>query len=374
MTTPRAGFHSPLDKTSEGEQEIKQLFETAPFLLVRIGFDGYLKRLNPAWSILGWSDEELLSRPWASFLIHPDDLERTRGAVGAMMSGTGIIEFEQRLMCKDGTWRWFSCSGRPRPEEGVFYGIGIDVTERKRVEAEVARLNVELASRAADLEAANKELEAFMHRVSHDLRSPLTSILLATDGILRRHGESLAPKAKESVLGILATTRRMNQIIDDLLRLSKVTVVPIVRERVDLTAMCQGLLLGLERTQPERHVVTNAQPGIVANADANLVRILLENLLGNAWKFTGKKEAARIEVGTTTKDGESVYFVKDNGIGFDRAQAGDLFVPFRRLQSAADFPGTGVGLSIVHRIVERHGGRIWVEATPGEGATFYFVL
>jgi light-regulated signal transduction histidine kinase (bacteriophytochrome) len=226
----------------------------------------------------------------------------------------------------------------------------------------------------ADAEAANRELEAFMHRVSHDLKSPITSLLLATDNILRRHGSALDPKAQDSLAGIRKTANRMNQIIDDLLKLSQVTLVSIARRTVDLTAMAHEVALGLKETQPERRVTVDIQPGVTAVTDSNLTRNLLENLLGNAWKYTGKREDPRIEFGMGSAGGENVYFVRDNGVGFDMAQAQDLFVPFRRLTTAGEFPGSGVGLSIVHRIVERHGGRVWAEATPGGGATFYFTL
>lgn len=365
------------DRAARATAEVDELFRTAPFLLVRIGFDGYLKRVNPAWSVLGWSEEELLGRPWATFLIHPDDLERTKGAVAAMMQGTQVVEFEMRLMCKDGSGRWFSASGRPRPEEQAFYGIGIDITERKRAEESVARLNVELALRAAQLEAANKELESFAYSVSHDLRAPLRVI----DGFARILAEeqaiALSADGKEHLQMVRQYTRKMGALIDDLLAFSRLSRQAMRSERVEMGELAREALLELERERKGRdvEVVLRDLPACVG--DRALLRQVWLNLLSNALKFTRPRDHASIEVGSRM-DGERpeglTYYVKDNGVGFDMKYTEKLFRVFQRLHGEEQFEGTGAGLAIVQRIVERHGGRVWAEAELDHGATFSFTL
>ncbi|MGH7823284.1 MAG: sensor histidine kinase, partial [Candidatus Binatia bacterium] len=227
---------------------------------------------------------------------------------------------------------------------------------------------------AAQLEAANKELEAFSYSVSHDLRAPLRSIDGFSQALLEDYGDRFDSQAKSYLERVRAATRRMAQLIDDLLNLSRVARSEIRREPVDLSAMVQTVLVELQRREPDRQVECLVPPGMVAEGDARLLRLVLENLLANAWKFTSKKPHARIELGMTKQNGRPAYFVRDNGAGFDMAYASKLFGAFQRLHGAGDFPGTGVGLATVQRIVHRHGGRVWAEAAEGEGATFWFVL
>jgi signal transduction histidine kinase len=240
--------------------------------------------------------------------------------------------------------------------------------------ASEARLEVRVAQRTAELSAANRELESFSYSVSHDLRAPLRAI----DGFSQALREDEGPRLSEDGLHLLkrlqAAATRMGQLIDDLLQLSRVTRAELHREPVDLSALTASVLDELRQREPGREVSLSIQPGLIAQGDPRLLRVMMENLLGNAWKFTSRRSGAHIEFFAETRDARAHYAVRDNGVGFDMAYAGKLFSPFQRLHKATDFPGTGIGLATVQRIVHRHGGDIQVEATLGGGATFRFTL
>ena len=242
-----------------------------------------------------------------------------------------------------------------------------EIQERKRIEQEI-RLQ------SAQLEAANKELEAFCYSVSHDLRAPLRSIDGFSLALQEDYGAQLDGEANGYLNRVRAATQRMGLLIDDLLNLSRVTRTEMKHEEVDLTAIAQNLAAELQKTQPGRNVQFVIQPGLHAQGDSELLRLALENLLSNAWKFTSKHPQARIEVGQVQQNGTSAFFVRDDGAGFDSAYVGRLFGPFQRLHGMTEFPGTGVGLATVQRIIHRHGGRVWAQGAVERGATFYFSL
>jgi light-regulated signal transduction histidine kinase (bacteriophytochrome) len=221
---------------------------------------------------------------------------------------------------------------------------------------------------------SNQELEAFSYSVAHDLRAPLRGINGLSKVLREDFGDRLGDEAKDYLERIASAAQRMGQLIDALLSLSRVTRAELHRESVDLTRLAEAIVHHLRQTQPDRVVDFVAEPGIVAHADPALLRAVLENLLGNAWKFTGNREHAQIAFGSELVDGARVYHVRDNGAGFDMAYAQKLFAPFQRLHTVAEFAGTGIGLATVQRIVNRHGGRIWAEGVVGEGATFRFTL
>jgi len=249
---------------------------------------------------------------------------------------------------------------------------------RKELETAEARAANELTqTRAAlveELERKNKELEAFSYSVSHDLRAPLRSIDGFSKALLDQWADALDPKAKDYLGRVRASAQRMGELIDDLLELSRVGRAELRRGHTNLSEIARTVAAELRKRDPDRQIEIDIQDGLVADADRRLMHIVFENLLGNGWKFTVKAEQPRIEVGSSQSDDGTMYFVRDNGAGFDMAHAEKLFRPFQRLHSTADYPGTGVGLATVHRIVDRHGGRVSSEGVVGRGATFYFTL
>lgn len=242
-----------------------------------------------------------------------------------------------------------------------------EIAERRRSEAQLRG-----AKEAA--EAANRELEAFSYSVSHDLRAPLRSIDGFSQALLEDCGDRLGERGRQDLDRVRAATRRMGLLIDDLLSLSGVARVEMRRATVDLSDLARRIAAELQKGQPDRKVEFQIADGLVADGDGRLLRVALENLLRNAWKFTGRRPVAHIELGATQDNGRRAFFVRDDGAGFDMAYADRLFGAFQRLHSTRDFEGTGIGLATVARIVQRHGGRVWGEGAVDRGATFYFTL
>ncbi|HKQ29916.1 MAG TPA: ATP-binding protein [Burkholderiales bacterium] len=253
----------------------------------------------------------------------------------------------------------------------------LDEIAAARGELEKAHDELEqrVLDRTAQLQAANKELEAFSYSVSHDLRAPLRAIDGFSRILLDDHGAALNADARASLDRVRRAAQRMGMLIDDLLKLASVTRTEPTPEDIDLSVLARDVLDTLQYQDPQRRVDAVLTPTLKVRGDARLLRIALENLLGNAWKFTGGQSQAKIELGMQVCDGTPpVYYVRDNGAGFDMAYASKLFAPFQRLHTAEQFPGTGIGLATVQRIVVKHGGRIWAEAMPDSGAAFYFTL
>ena len=257
-----------------------------------------------------------------------------------------------------------------------FSGVAVDVTELEHANDDVRRLNLDLEAqvreRTALLEAANKDLESFAYSVSHDLRTPLRTIE-GFAALIREDGDtSLSEIANRQLERIGVASRHMAQLIDDMLMLSRASRTEIRREPVDVTLLARSVANELYANRNGRDVTIEVEPGLMANADPQLLRIVLTNLLGNAWKYTARREVAHIEVGSEIYEGEDVFVVRDNGCGFDMRFVGKLFQPFQRLHAADEFEGTGVGLATVARIVRRHGGKVWAEGLTGRGATLRF--
>lgn len=250
-----------------------------------------------------------------------------------------------------------------------------DVTERKLDEEKIRKLNEDLNERAIQLEATNKELEAFSYSVSHDLRAPLRTIDGFSLAVLEDYGDQLTDEGRNYLMRIRTAAQRMAQLIDDLLNLSRVTRAPLNPEATNLSTIAQHIIRDLQQTNPDRNVEFSIMPDIVVNSDPRLMKVVLENLLNNAWKFTSKQEFAHVEFGTSDNpDNGRVFYVRDNGAGFDMAYVNKLFGAFQRLHTSSEFPGIGIGLAIVQRIINRHGGRVWAEGDLDKGAVFYFTL
>lgn len=253
-----------------------------------------------------------------------------------------------------------------------------EVAERRRVEDDFRRLNRELDARVRErtqqLESANAELESFAYSVSHDLRAPLRSVDGYSEALFEDFADSLPEDARRYLDKIRTSTQRMGQLIEDLLKLSRLSRTDLRPVELDLSAMANEVIDELRQRNPGREVEVTVWDDMRAVGDPRLVRIVLENLLDNAWKFTGKVERPQIEVGSMQEGGRSVFFVRDNGVGFDMAYSDKLFGVFQRLHGQNEFPGTGIGLATVERVISRHGGRIWVKAAPDKGAIFFFTL
>jgi len=291
------------------------------------------------------------------------------GAIPVSISGTNFKISGRRNLCL------IIHDLRERKEAEARLRNAHEEVERKVVDRtlELGQSEKALQHNVIQLSEANKELGSFNLSVSHDLRNPLHA-MVSCISVLSRNKEDMDEDKRKAIDFIKQMTERMSQVIKDLLSLSSISRKDMRSDTVALSSMAQELITEIRASTPGHDAEVIIMPGLTANADEGLARILLENLLRNAWKFSSKRARARIEFGSTLVKGHPVYFVRDNGAGFDMASAGLMFEPFKRFHSRENFPGTGIGLSIVKRIVEKHGGTIWAESKPGEGATFYFTF
>ena len=358
----------------------RSLIEASLDPLVTIDDQGKITDVNAATEkVTGRSRSELIGTDFTDYFTEP---QRARAGYQQVFREGSVQDYALEIRHRDGhhTPVLYNASVY-RDAAGKVIGVfaaARDITERRRVEEELRRLNDELeqrvVARTAELAASNKELEAFAYSVSHDLRAPLRGIDGFAQALLEDYSEKLDPEGKGHLQRVRAASQRMGQLIDGILSLSRTTRSEMRRAAVNLSSLAQSIAGDLQKTEPNRVANFVIAPGLLVNADAGLLRILLENLLGNAWKFTSKHPIARIEVGVMQQDGENVYLVRDDGAGFDMAHAANLFGAFRRLHALTEFEGTGIGLATVQRIVHRHGGRVWAEGQVEKGATFYFTM
>jgi PAS domain S-box-containing protein len=307
---------------------------------------------------------------WANGL-HPDDRDAAELAIQQALSGERDFDTEFRVVCPDGTIRDIKASGlvqrNAAGEPLRMIGVNFDITERKRVEAT-------LRENGRQLQALNHELEAFAYSVSHDLRTPLRAIDGFSQALVEDYADKLDDMANNYLTRIRSGVQRMDVLIDDLLRLARVTRREMRVTQVNLSRQAQQISADLQSQQPERRVTWVIAPNLSVWADANLIRVALGNLLANAWKFTSHHEQARIEFGMYEADGQRVFFVRDDGAGFNPAYQSKLFGVFQRLHNHHEFVGTGIGLATVQRVIARHGGQVWATGAIEEGASFFFTL
>ena len=364
-------------------QQLQNLIDnTSALIYMKRIDDGRYVLVNREWermfkvrrdAVVSFTDHE----------VFPPALADQLRANDLMVAGRGkTVQFEESTDTDEGTLWYVSVKFPVLDSAGSPYavcGISTDITDRKRAEEEVQRLYAELeirvAERTAELEASTRELDAFAYSVSHDLRAPLRSLHGFSQALLDDYADVLDADGADFLQRIQRNVQRMGQMIDDLLDLSRATRADLVRKPVDLSALAREITAELAAADPDRKVTVVIPDRIAASGDPRLLRLAVQNLLANAWKFSAKRPVATIEVGHHLEPGGgSVFFVRDDGAGFDMRFVDKLFNAFQRLHPAADFEGNGIGLAIVQRIVRRHGGRLWAESEIGHGATFFFSL
>lgn len=359
------------------------LIETARAIVLVLDPEGKIVRFNSFLEeIAGYKLSEVVGKDWISSFIPERIRDEIRGGFQKAIGNSQTKGYINPIMTKSGKERiieWYDKT--ILDTDGNVTGllaIGLDITTRIKAQEEIRKFNEELENhvrqRTLDLEAANQELEAFSYSVSHDLRAPIRRINSFCKILQAEHQFQLTAKGREYLDFIRQTTHMMGGLIENLLKLSRISRSEITFHRVDLSAMVQQLLHAMQQADPERKVKLKIQKNLEVEGDLHLLKILLQNLLDNAWKFSENRSTSKISFGCNRKSGRKVYFIKDNGVGFDMQYVNKLFLPFQRLHDSGQFPGTGVGLAIVKRIIKRHGGEIWIEGEPDAGTTVNFTL
>ena len=351
-------------RVTQPDALFRAVADQAPQVMWIVNAKGAVTYLNQAWyDLVGGEPPRWYGHEWGEVVEAQDLIQMRERWVAATASGS-IFEGTRRVKALDGKWHTLSYKATPVFENGkllCWVGMDADITE--------------MMATAAALRFANQELEAFSYTVSHDLRTPLVTV----QGFARLLGQAVEgnanPKVGHYLERITTAVEHMGRLVDGLLALSHVTRRKLQYEDVDLSKMALDIFDMFQKQAPERNARLRVQPGLHVRADGRLMASLLENLVGNAWKFTSGTDQTEIDVGMATETGEeSVFFVKDNGPGFEMAHASQLFSAFQRLHTASEFPGLGIGLATVARIAVRHGGRVWAESEPDKGACFYFAL
>jgi len=371
-------------RTRESIQFLAELLERSsqPFIVTYP--DGRTFKFNKAFSkLVGYPTEEELYDATISSGLTPPEWHESEAKVLEELHRTGQPQlYEKEYARKDGSRVPIIVLKHmitdTEKKMTFYYSFITDITARKKAEGEILRINEDLErrvkERTAQLETLNEELEAFSYSVSHDLRAPLRSIDGFSLALLEDYQDILDKGGRDCLKRVRAATQYMGLLIDDLLKLSHLTRAEIRYESVNLSEIAEAIAESLQQSTPGRPVEMVIHQGILAKGDSHLLRIAMENLMGNAWKFSNRNSEARIEFGMTEQEGKPVYFVRDNGVGFDMAYVGKIFGAFQRLHQKDEFPGTGIGLATVQRIIHRHGGHTWAEGEEGKGATFYFTL
>ena len=361
----------------ERDSKYQELVEHAEDGIFTISVQGQFIQANMKFcQMLGYTREECLLLNIMD--TYPDDTRTVGTQRLANLQRGGALRFERPMKKADGGFVFVEASAW-KDTDGNVQAIVRDITDRKKAEEEIRKLNTELEQRVIDrtaqLETANKEMEAFSYSVSHDLRAPLRSIDGFSQALMEEYQDKpLDNTGKTYLERVRKATQKMGFLIDDLLKLSRVARSEFHYETVDLSKIVREILQTTQKDNPDRVVDVVIQEGIIVRGDPYLMQIALTNLMDNAWKFTGRETQPRIEFGATVKDGETLYFVRDNGVGFDMTYVDKLFGAFQRLHTTEEFAGTGIGLATVRRVINRHGGHVWAEGEVGKGATLYFTL
>jgi PAS domain S-box-containing protein len=367
----------------ESEEKFRNLVETTNDVIWETNMKGLFTYTSPQIeNILGYKPNEFVGHSPFEFMPEGEVekiRKRSNEIVASRKSFSGLININ---LHKDGRKIIIETSGVPVFDSNNnltgYRGIDRDISERRKAEDEILLLNTELENRVKQrtlqLENANKELDAFSYSVSHNLRSPLRGIDGWSLALLEDYNQLLDEQGRTYLARVRSEAQQMASLIDDLLKLSRVTRVELQQENVNLTGLVQTIANQFVLTNPKRKFEFIIEPGVVSSGDLSMLQIVLTNLLGNACKFTGLKPIAIIEFGKLEIEGKAAYFIRDNGVGFNMEHSKKLFEAFHRMHKTTDFPGSGVGLATVHRIISRHGGRIWAESKEGEGATFYFTI
>jgi PAS domain S-box-containing protein len=369
----------------EAEERYRATFDNAPVGIMHTEIDSYriLRANRKLCEMLGYTEDELLGMT-STDIVHPDYRFSDRSAYLKPILSDERQSFasERKFMRKDGSELWVnrtvSLARNAADEPLYFIRIIEDITARKRAEAEITTLNADLerrvVERTLELEIANQELNSFSYTVAHDLRAPVRAIHGFSEMVLQSSEHKLDETSRGFLKRVVAGGRRMGILIDDLLDLARLSRQEMRRQDLDLSEMAAQVAAALTEADADREVAITIRPGMKINADPGLMRAMLENLIGNAWKFTAKTGAARIELGAEPRDGQLVYYIRDNGAGFDMQYAHKLFEPFQRLHHADEFEGTGIGLATVKKIIQRHGGEVAIESAVNLGTTVFFMF
>ena len=365
------------------EEHFRLLVENSYDIIYEIDREGVFTFISPSVGrLLGWESSQLKGRSAFDF-IHPEDVPNVGAALANAVASPGVRSgLRYRFRHENGSWRWYQSSALPRIDAAgrvvAFVGNAHDVTKEMRAEDKLreseARFRVLNSVLERRVSARTAELESFSHTIAHDLKTPLRGVDGFAGMLLEDEGERLTDEGRRMLVRIRAASQRGGQLIDELLRFSRITRAILHISRIDLSALAAQVAQRIEALDPGRRIDWVIGSGLTADADAGLLEEVFEQLFANAWKFTAKVERARIEFGASESDGREVFFVRDNGAGFDMAHVGELFGPFHRAHTDAEFPGLGIGLAIVEKIVQKHGGTIRVEGEPGKGATVSFNL
>jgi len=361
----------------ESEDKFRNLFEHAKDAILLTDTEtGIILDVNTAGcSLLGLPKKKIIGKHQSE--LHPPELVKKYKQLFQKHIQKGIVISDGIIVQRaDGTKIPVDISASVVKLRGktILQGIFHDITERKRAEEKLKLALTSLEHSTAQLQVTNKELESFSYSVSHDLRSPLRSIDGFSQALLEDYANTLDEKGQDYFKRLRGASQKMGELIDGLLKLSRVTRSEMHQEKIDLGTLAKDIIGRLKETDPKRHVKVTIGDDLVTNGDSQMMRVLLENLLGNAWKFTAKTQHARIELGRGVNGDKNTFFIKDNGAGFDMAFKDKLFGAFQRFHDTTEFPGTGIGLATVQRIINRHGGSIRAEAEVGKGATFYFTF